>query len=85
MPIKFLLLGGGSWFFGRGGGSADFIFMGVGIFPIIPWSKKGKTRELFDKFKAELRTEKDSKGKFQQKCGITFPESPNTFATQTAC
>ena len=27
--------GGGSWFFWKGGGgSADFIFMGVGIFPI---------------------------------------------------
>ena len=33
MPIKFLLLGGGCWvFLGRGvGGSANFIFMGVGI------------------------------------------------------
>ena len=37
MPIKFLLLGGGGvlGFFRRGGGSANFIFMGVGIFPII--------------------------------------------------
>ena len=34
MPIKFLLLGGGGWVFKRGGGSANFIFMGVGIFPI---------------------------------------------------
>ena len=35
MPIKFLLLGGGGLgFFRRGGGSANFIFMGVGIFPI---------------------------------------------------
>ena len=37
MPIKFLVLGGGGLgFFGRGGGvgSATFIFMGVGIFPI---------------------------------------------------
>ena len=34
MSIKFLLLGGGSGFFQRGGGgSANFIFMGVGIFP----------------------------------------------------
>ena len=34
MPIKFLLLGGGRGFYGRGGGgSANFIFMGVGIFP----------------------------------------------------
>ena len=33
MPIKFLVLWGGHGFFGRGGGSADFIFMGVGIFP----------------------------------------------------
>ena len=37
MPIKFLLLGGGggvgvSWT-GGGGGSANFIFMGAGIFP----------------------------------------------------
>ena len=34
MPIKFLLLGGGGgWgFFRRGGESANFIFMGVGIF-----------------------------------------------------
>ena len=31
MPIKFLLLGGGSGFFRRGGGSANFIFMGVGF------------------------------------------------------
>ena len=37
MPIKFLLLGGGGGalgFFRRVGGSANFIFMGVGIFPI---------------------------------------------------
>ena len=36
MPIKLLLLGGGGvlGFFRRGGGSANFIFMGVGIFPI---------------------------------------------------
>ena len=35
MPIKFLLLGGGVLgFFRGGGGSAYFIFMGVGIFPI---------------------------------------------------
>ena len=36
MPIKFLLLGGEGvlGFFRRGGGSANFIFMGVGIFPI---------------------------------------------------
>ena len=36
MPIKFLCFrgGGGSWFFGRGGGwKCHFIFMGVGIFP----------------------------------------------------
>ena len=33
MPIKFLLLGGVLGFFRRGGGSANFIFMGVGIFP----------------------------------------------------
>ena len=34
MPIKFLLLGGGFWvFLEGGGGSANFIFMGVGIFP----------------------------------------------------
>ena len=35
MPIKFLLLGrgGARGFFGRGGGSANFIFMGVGIVP----------------------------------------------------
>ena len=36
MPLKFRLLGGGgvgvSW--KGGGGSADFIFMGVGIFTI---------------------------------------------------
>ena len=36
MPIKFLVLGGGRGSFGRGGGgSANFIFMGVGIFPKI--------------------------------------------------
>ena len=35
MPLKFLLLGGVQGFFRRGGGgSANFIFMGVGIFPI---------------------------------------------------
>ena len=37
MPIKFLLLGGGGVLLGfvleGGGGSANFIFMGVGIFP----------------------------------------------------
>ena len=34
MPIKFLLLWGGFWdFLEGGGGSANFIFMGVGIFP----------------------------------------------------
>ena len=33
MPIKFLLLGGGGWGFLEGaGGSANFTFMGVGIF-----------------------------------------------------
>ena len=37
MPIKFLLLGGGvEFFFWKGGvEGADFIFMGVGIFPNI--------------------------------------------------
>ena len=36
MPIKFLLLGGGGVLgsLERGGGSANFIFMGAGIFPI---------------------------------------------------
>ena len=33
MTIKFLLLGGVLGFLRRGGGSANFIFMGVGIFP----------------------------------------------------
>ena len=35
MPIKFLLLWGGGvlGILGRGGGSANFIFMGAGIFP----------------------------------------------------
>ena len=33
MPIKLLLLGGGWGFLERGVGSANFIFMGVGIFP----------------------------------------------------
>ena len=32
MPVKFLLLGGVLGFFRRGGGSANFIFMGAGIF-----------------------------------------------------
>ena len=32
MSIKFLLLGGGYFGVWRGGGSADFIFMGGGIF-----------------------------------------------------
>ena len=37
MPIKFLLLGGGFWVFLEGGGeSANFISMGVGIFPNDP-------------------------------------------------
>ena len=35
MPIKFLLLGGGGvGFLGGGSGSANFIFMGAGIFLI---------------------------------------------------
>ena len=32
MPIKFLLLGGVLGFFRRGGGSANFIFMGARFF-----------------------------------------------------
>ena len=42
MPIKFLLLGGGFLVFpeGGGGGSANFIFMGVGIFRL-----EGPTRK----------------------------------------
>ena len=34
MSIKFLILGGGGYFglWGGGGGSADLIFMGAGIF-----------------------------------------------------
>ena len=41
MPIKFLLLwGGGGWgFFEGGGGSADFVFMGAGIFLILSGSE----------------------------------------------
>ena len=36
MPIKFLVLGGGGILgFLEGGGSANFIFMGVGIFPSV--------------------------------------------------
>ena len=35
MSIKFLLLGGGGVFWVLGGGSADFIFMGAGIFLIL--------------------------------------------------
>ena len=43
MPIKFLLLGGGSGFFYKGGGGgANFIFMGVGIFP-----NQGGCKRLF--------------------------------------
>ena len=34
MSIKFLVLGGGTWGLG-GGGCADFIFMGAGIFLIL--------------------------------------------------
>ena len=45
MPIKFLLFlggGGGSGFCSRGGvGSANLIFMGVGIFPTIEEGFKG--------------------------------------------
>ena len=59
MPIKFLPLGGGFWvFLEGGGGSANFIFMGVGIFPTlvscwlnitrISW-KKGKDPHPQDK------------------------------------
>ena len=34
MPINFLFLGGGGWgFLEGGGGSANFIFRGVGVFP----------------------------------------------------
>ena len=32
MSVKFLFLGGGGYFLGFGGGSADFIFMGAEIF-----------------------------------------------------
>ena len=32
MSIKFLVLGGGGGFWAWGGESADFIFMGAGIF-----------------------------------------------------
>ena len=32
MSIKFRVLGGGYFGFGGGGGSADFFFMGAGIF-----------------------------------------------------
>ena len=32
MSIKVLVLGGGYFGFGGGGGSADFIFVGAGIF-----------------------------------------------------
>ena len=32
MSIKFLVLGGGYFGFWGGGGSADFIFLGAGIF-----------------------------------------------------
>ena len=35
MPIKFLLLGGSWGFLEGGGGSANFIFMGAGNFPIL--------------------------------------------------
>ena len=43
MPIKFLLLGGGGrGFFGGGGGSANFNFMGVGIFrQMLEFPEKG--------------------------------------------
>ena len=34
MSIKLVLLGGGGYFGFLGGGSADFIFMGAGIFLI---------------------------------------------------
>ena len=33
MPIKLILLGGVVGFLEGGGGSANFVFMGVGIFP----------------------------------------------------
>ena len=37
MSVKFLVLGGGGYFgfWGEGGGSADFIFMGARIFLIL--------------------------------------------------
>ena len=51
VPINFLVLGGGGrGFFGRGGGSANFIFMGAGIFPKIGveiWEGDENGRNLF--------------------------------------
>ena len=39
MSIKFLVLGGGVFWVLGGGGSADFIFMGAGIFLIVLFKK----------------------------------------------
>ena len=45
--------GGGIWFFGGGGGSADFIFMGAGIFlnqePLVGNARNNVSRALFRK------------------------------------
>ena len=76
MPIKFLLLGGGGFwvFLEGGGGSANFIFMGVGIFPKISeiWRRGGI-----------------GKGVFAQNCPkLTFKFATNslplTYETQTS-
>ena len=42
MPIKFLVLGGRGGWKGGGGGSANFIFMGAGIFLSNSFATHGK-------------------------------------------
>ena len=69
MPIKFLLLGGVLGFFRRGGGSANFIFMGVGIF---------RTMDGPDFARAAGRTKNISKSdRFRElPCNTVFKISP---------
>ena len=45
MSIKFLVLGGGVFWVWGGGGSADSIFMGAGIFLTKGVEKASKTRK----------------------------------------
>ena len=71
MPKKILLLGGGGvWvFLEGGGGSADFICMGVGIFPIITETRYGSGSEIAARNRRSLATFHRT---LKSQCGITF-------------